>query len=171
MAGGRPPIYDANFHPNEIIRLMKEQGYFAVQVARDWGITTETIHDWARDHVEFSAAYTRAKQCRAAWWFDKAQQGIITGDGEHFNSQLFGQVMRYDGVSLDERIVKLPALAECKTFGEQSTCIIGALACGQITLKEANAYVDIIGKCARIDEVTELRRMLEEIEAAKKQGR
>ena len=79
--------------------------------------------------------------------------------------------MRYDGVNLDERKIKLPELAACKTFKEQATCIIGALASGALTIKEANGIVDIIGKAARIDEVTELRRMLEEIEVARKQGR
>ncbi len=171
MATGRPTLYDPEFHPKEIIRLMRDYGYTAVQVVRDWEIDIRTLNEWENVHKDFSLAYTRAKHYRTAWWMDKAQQGILTRDGVNFNAQLFSQVMRYDGINLDERIVKLPKLADCKTFAEQSTCIIGALACGKITIKEANGMVDIIGKAARIDEVTELRRMLEEIDEARKQGR
>lgn len=171
MAGGRPTDYDPTFHPAEIIRLMKDHGYAAVQVARDWDVCISTLHEWCAVHPEFSKAYTRAKGHRTAWWLDKAQQGILTGEGEHFDSRLFGLMMKYNGVNMDERTVKLPQLVECKNFGEQAACIVGALAVGTITINEANGMVDIIGKMAKIDEVTELRRMLEEIEVARKQGR
>jgi hypothetical protein len=170
MPGGRPTDYDPDFHPANIIELMKEQGYTAVQVVRDWDIDITTLHEWCAAHPEFSKAYTRAKNYRTAWWMDKAQQGIFTGENEHFDSRLFGLMMKYNGVNLDERIVKLPQLVDCKSFSEQATCIIGALAVGKITINEANSIVDIIGKASKIDEVSELRKMLEEIETARKQG-
>jgi hypothetical protein len=150
---------------------MKEEGLTDVEVAALWDIVVETLADWRREHKEFSLASTRARQYRKAWWFKKGKQGLFTGEGEKFDSRLFGMMMKYDGINLDERMVKLPALADCKTFNEQATCIIGALASGAITISEANSMVDIIGKAAKIDEVTELRRKLEEIELAIKQGR
>ncbi len=171
MAGGRPTDYDPEFHPAEIIRLMKDRGYTAVQVVRDWDIDIRTLNEWDAVHEEFSLAYTRAKNYRTAWWMDKAQQGVHTGEGEKFDSRLFGMIMRYDGINMDERRVKLDALASCKTFSEQTTCIIGALASGKITIKEANGMVDIIGKTAKIEEVTELRKMLEEIEESIRHGK
>jgi len=171
MAGGRPPIYDQNFHPEEIIRLMRDEGLTDVEVAAKWDIVVETLADWRREHKEFSVASTRARQYRKAWWLAKGRSGLFTGEGEKFDSRLFAMMMKYDGINLDERIIKLPQLADCKTFKEQSTCVIGALASGELTINEANGIVDIIGKAARIDEVTELRRMLEEIETARKQGR
>lgn len=171
MAGGRPPIYNADFHPEEIIRLMREEGLTDVEVACEWDIVVETLADWRREHKEFSLASTRARQYRKSWWLAKGKQGLLTRDGEKFDSRLYCMMMKYDGINLDERIVKLPQLIECKNFTEQATCIMGALATGKITLNEANGYVDIVGKIAKIDEVTELRRMLEEIEIARKQGR
>src|SRR5690349_15531631 len=171
MPGGRPTDYDPNFHPNEIIRLMRDEGWTDVEVARAWDIVVETLWEWRQVHPEFSKASTRARQYRKAWWLAKGREGMFTSEGEKFDSRLYGMMMKYDGINLDERVVKLPALAECKTFGEQSTCIMGALAAGAITISEANGIVDIVGKMARIDEVTELRRMLEEIEIARKQGR
>ena len=170
MPGGRPTDYNPDFHPQEIIRLMKEQGLTDVEVAVEWDICVETLWEWRQVHPAFSKASTRARQCRKAWWLSKGRQGLFTGENEKFDSRLFGMMMKYDGINLDERIVKLPQLVECKNFKEQATCIIGALAVGKITLNEANGYVDIIGKAARIDEVTELRKMLEDIETARKQG-
>lgn len=171
MAGGRPADYDPKFHPQEIMRLLKKDGLFAVEVAALWDIDANTIADWARDHKEFSIAYNRAKQLRTAYWLKIGRSGVMSEKGKTFNAQLYGQIMKYDGNNMEERVVQLPALSECKSFAEQCVVITGALASGKITLKEANCYVDIIGKIAKIDEVTELRRMLEEIELAKKQGR
>ena len=165
MPAGQPTKYNPNFHPDEIIRLMKEEGKTSVQVARDWDVTEETLSEWRRVHKEFSEASRRAKHFRRAWWIDKGQKGLFTPGDVKFDSRLYCMMMKYDGINLDERIVKLPELAECKTFSEQATVICGALACGKITVKEAQGYVDVISICARIEEVTELRRKLEEIES------
>jgi len=165
---GQPTKYKPDFHPQEMLRLMKEQGYWRCQLCRDWDIDDATFQEWLAVHPLFSSSYTRGKQYRKAWMLDQQQRGLFHED---FNDRVFGAMMKWSGESYDERIVKLPELAACKTFSEQATCIIGALACGKITLKEANGYVDVIGKISRIDEVTELRRMLEEIESARKQGR
>ena len=168
MGIGRPTKYRKSFHPKELIRLMKDHGYWRCQVVRDWEIDETTFMEWCKKHPEFSKAYTRAKQYRKAWMLDQQQRGLFHED---FNDRAFGAMMKWSGETMDERIVPLPSLAECKTFSEQATVIMGALACGKITLNEANKYVDIIGKVAKIDEVTELRRMLEEIELSRKQGR
>lgn len=171
MPAGRPPIYDPEFHPEEIIRVMRDEGKTTVEVACDWDITTRVINLWAKEHPEFLLAYARAQEYRKAWWLKRGRDGLLTYGDEKFDSRLFSLMMKYDGINLDERIVKLPALAECKTFAEQSTVICGALASGKITIKEAQGYVDVIATMAKIDEVTELRRMLEEIEKVTKSGR
>lgn len=161
---GRPTNYNSDFHPPQIIKLMREEGLTAVEVAERWDITVETLSEWRRVHKEFSEASTRAKQYRRAWWLRAGRTGLFTEGEVKFDSRLFGLMMKYDGVNLDERIVKLPALADCKTFSEQATVICGALASGKITIKEAQGYVDVIATCAKIEEVTDLRVKLEAIE-------
>lgn len=170
MAGGRPPIYNADFHPADCERLGME-GKFAVQMARDWGIDVKTIHDWALNHPEFCNSFTRAKAYRAAWMMDQAQAGLLVDKGMTFNAQVMGMMLKYDGVQLDERYIKLPELAAAKTFSDQSRVVVDAFSRGEITAKEANSVADIISKTAKIEEVTELRKMLEEIEASRKAGR
>lgn len=157
--------YDEDFHPKEIIRLMRDHGWTAFEVVREWNIHIDTLHEWKNKHPVFSESYARAKQYRRAWWFENGRKGLFTAGDVRFDSRLFALMMKYDGVNLDERIIKLPALANCKTFSEQATVILGALASGKITVKEAQTYVDTIASCAKIDEVTELRQKLEAIEA------
>jgi len=170
MAGGQPTKYNPDFHPEEIIRLMKDYGKTAVQVARDWDIDVETLNEWQRVHKEFSVASKRAKQFRRAWWIDKGHQGMFTVGDVKFDSRLYGMMMRYDGMNLDERVVPLPELANCKTFSEQATCILGAVASGRITVKEAQGYISIVGMAAKVEEVTELKRLLTEIQESRNAG-
>lgn len=168
--GGRPPIYNDEFHPQEIIYLMS-QGKFAVEVAHAWKITKGCLYRWRHEHPKFNDAFTRAEHARTAFYLEVGRSGMMTTKEIVFNDRIFAMMMKYDGSQLEERIVPLPELASCKTFNEQATIIMGALASGKISLKEANGYVDIIGKMARVDEVTELRRMLEEIQDAQKRGK
>jgi len=163
MPLGRPPIYNPDFHPADCERLGRE-GKFAVQMARDWGTDVRTIYDWCDQHPAFSLSFTRAKQYRAAWMMEQAQNGLLTDKGTTFNSQVLGMMLKYDGVQLDDRLMKLPALAHAKTFNARSEIVVNAFASGEISAKEANQIVDIIAKTARIDEVTELRAKLEAIE-------
>lgn len=169
MPGGRPPKYRADFHPADCIRMGKA-GRFAVEMALEWDITVQTIHAWCAEHPEFSDAFTRAKQHRAAWFMDAARGGLVVEKGYSFNAQVLGIMLRYDGVSLDDRRIKLPKLAKAETFAEQSKVVMDAFSRGDINAKEANQVADLISKSAKIDEVTELRRMLEEIDAARKAG-
>jgi len=101
----------------------------------------------------------------------QGKSGLFGGKDCNLNAVAWSMMMRYDGQNTDERTVNLPELGTCKTFKEMSECVIKAFGDGRLTPKEANVLTDIIGKGAKVDEVTELRRMLEEIEVARKQGR
>lgn len=170
MPAGRPPEYNPDIHPAECIEMGK-QGYFAVEMALHWDIAVETINEWCHSHPEFSKAYARAKQHRAAWMMKATRGGLQLPKGYTFNAQAMGMMLKYDGVQLDERLIKMPKLADATTFAEQSKVVLGAFAAGEITAKEANQIADIISKSAKVEETTELRRMLEAIEVARKQGR
>lgn len=170
MAGGRPTLYDPNFHPQNCIELGK-QGYFKVQMAEVWDVDTDTIDEWRKKHVEFSGAYKRACNYRAAWLLAQGREGLFGNKDSQLNALAWSMMMRYDGQNTDERTVNIPEMKDCKTFSEMSQCVVRAFSEGRLTPKEANTLTDIISKGAKIEEVTELRRMLEEIETARKQGR
>lgn len=164
MPAGRPPIYDPEFHPGNIIKLMGDEGFTAVEVAKEWGITTRTIMQWVKDHKEFSHAYTRAREYCAAWYLRQGRRGLYTQDGVRFDSRLLAMMLKCSGVNMDEREVKLLGFGKAKTFSEKAGVICKAMANGKVTPKEAQNMVDVIAVSAKIEEVTELRARLEEIE-------
>lgn len=170
MPAGRPTKYDPEFHPLEVIELGK-QGYFKVEIAQEWDVDCSTIDEWARKHPEFSLAYKRACQFRASWLMKQAKKGLHNEKGSSFNAIAWSMMMRYDGQNTDERTVKLPELADCKTFLEMSHCLVKAFGDGRLTPKEANTLADLISKGIRVDEVTDLRVKLEAIELARKRGK
>lgn len=56
-APGRPLTYDKDYHPKQVIELMRE-GLCIAQICRAWGISRETFYYWAKDarKREFSDA-------------------------------------------------------------------------------------------------------------------
>jgi transposase len=54
--------YDSEIIPQAFLEKAKrEVGTSVYQIARDWGIGTETIYGWARRYPEFSKAFQEAK--------------------------------------------------------------------------------------------------------------
>lgn len=170
MAGGRPTKYDPDFHPEDCIRLGK-LGYFKVEMAEEWDVSCDTINDWMHANQEFLHAYKKACSYRASWLLKQGKSGLFGSKDSSLNAVAWSMMMRYDGQNTDERTVDLPELADCKTFADMSACVIKAFGQGRLTPREANVLADVIGKGAKVDEVTELRKMLEAIELARKQGR
>ncbi len=164
MPAGRPPDYNPDFHPVEIIRWMSE-GLTAVEVAKKWGITTRTINEWANNHKEFSLAYRRAREYCSAWFLEKGRQGLFTEEGVRFDARLLAMMLKYSGVNVDEREIQLPKFAKCKTLIEKADVICEAMAKGKITAKEASSMIHVLESAAKLAEGTELKEKLAEIEA------
>lgn len=167
MPVGHPTDYKPEYC-EYVVDKMKDEGYIVEQFCRDWGIVRSTFYEWLATHKAFSDAYTRGQQYRKAYHKELVESGI---QADRFNERAFAMLLRYSGESGDERTISLPKLIRAKTFAKKCDVVFKALADEYINFKEANAILDMIGKAARIDEVTEMRKKLEEIELARKQGR
>lgn len=86
--GGRPSKYDPAYC-ERVIELGKE-GKSLVQIAVALDMPKSTLQSWADQHIEFSAALTRAKQCEQAWWENKGQEGLTA---DKFNSAVWSKSM------------------------------------------------------------------------------
>jgi hypothetical protein len=162
---GRPTDYRPDFHPTELMRLMKEKGYQVAQCCRDWEISRDTFYNWCYVHKEFSDAYKIGRESKEAWWWDAAQGGMFTEKGTNFNAVAWSMAMRAgNGVNTDERKIAMPELQEAKTFDEQTAVVKRYLSEGKITTKEAKAIQDVIATGAKVHEVTELKTKLEAVE-------
>lgn len=163
---GRPSDYNPDFHPVEVVRLMRGQGYLVCEVANEWDIAESTFYLWVVKHPIFSEAYKRAKTAKKAWWVNQARKGLHTQKGETFNVIVWSMVMRNLGVNTEERAIELMELASSDNYVEQCGIVKQHLACGKITPKEAKSVLDVIAQTAKVEENTELKQKLQEIEEA-----
>lgn len=86
--GGRPSKYDEAIC-QRVIDLGKE-GKSLTQIAVALNVPKSTLQSWADQHIEFSAALTRAKQCEQAWWENAGQEGLRA---DKFNSAVWAKSM------------------------------------------------------------------------------
>lgn len=73
---GRPPKYQADFHPEDFLRL-SEQGKTLAQIAKSWKVDRDTINEWAKVHKEFSVAKKRGREIAEAWYMDLGQAAML----------------------------------------------------------------------------------------------
>lgn len=88
MPAGRPSKYDP-VYCDRVIELGKD-GKSQVQIAVALDIPRSTLQSWADQHLEFSAALTRAKECEQAWWEQKGMDGLTA---DKFNSAIWSKSM------------------------------------------------------------------------------
>jgi len=88
MPAGRPSLYKPEYC-EQVIELGKA-GKSQVQIAVALNIPRSTMHSWAKEHEEFSAALTRAKECEQDWWENTGQKGLTA---DKFNSAVWSKSM------------------------------------------------------------------------------
>lgn len=88
MAGGRPSKYDPAYC-EKVVELGKE-GKSLTQIAVALDVPKSTIISWSNQHLEFSTALTRAKECEQAWWEQKGMDGLTA---DKFNSAVWSKSM------------------------------------------------------------------------------
>lgn len=88
-----PTKYEA-YMPAKLVELCSE-GRSMVQVAREFGISKDTIYDWAKDinKPEFMQAYKLGRTCFEAYWEEigmKGAKGVLV----KFNPMAWDRLMR-----------------------------------------------------------------------------
>lgn len=85
-AGGRPSKYDPVFCDK--VRELGSLGNSKFQIARDLGVTLQTMINWQKAHPEFLEAVKEAEQLSLAWWEDTGRTGMYMG-GKDFNATMY----------------------------------------------------------------------------------
>ena len=75
----------------QALRTLIERLRRQVQIAVELEIPRSTMHSWAEQHEEFSAALTRAKECEQAWWEQQGMSGMV---GDKFNAAVWRTSMQ-----------------------------------------------------------------------------
>ena len=89
MAGGRPSTYKQEYC-EQVVELGK-QGKSQVQIAVALQVSRSTMQSWADQHLEFSAALMRAKECEQDWWENAGQTGLTA---DKFNATVWSKSMQ-----------------------------------------------------------------------------
>lgn len=89
MPGGRPTKYD----PAMCERIVEcgAQGAGMAEMAAAIGVCRDTVNEWVKQHPEFSAAITRARELSAGWWEAQGRKGIWSRE---FNAQAYSLQVR-----------------------------------------------------------------------------
>lgn len=158
---GRPPKYDKDTHPALLLLLFLEgkdiEAFcYAAEVHRD------QFHTWVKKHKEFGDAYLYARDLALLWWKEKAHLGIIDTS---FNNTLWSMVMRNRFRFTEHRSVEVPGLHEAESLKDKERTISKAIANGTLTGSEITYVTNYLNACMKIEEIGDIRKRLEELEA------
>lgn len=67
MKAGRPTKYEADFHPNDFIRLSK-MGKTLMQIAFEWDVDRETVYTWGKKHPIFLGAIKKGREYAESYY-------------------------------------------------------------------------------------------------------
>ena len=164
MAFGRPTEYNPSMC-NTVLEKFSE-GWSKEEIAVELGIAYQSFLNYQKKHPEFLEAVKEGERLAKAWWLRQGREGL-TRDKFNFVGWSM-QVRNRFSYHTDEQPVKVPKLKASYTFTEKVNTIIDAAKNGDITLSEAKKLAEIVAIGAKIEEVTELKKIIEEIEESRK---
>lgn len=152
---GRPPKYKADFHPHEFIRLSKDGETF-LDIAAIFGLGKTRMYEWSNKYPEFRSAVLLGREIALVWWHKKGRDAI---NADHFNypvwqwhlTRMFNQ--------------RLPEYFDKSDFSERCSIIEKSLREEKISFEYAKNWIELIEKTACVAEKTELKKILERLEA------
>lgn len=103
---GRPSDYDPKFC-DEVIRL-GEAGYSKAEITAHFGVSKQTLYNWADRHPDFLEALKQADVAAQGWWERQAREGLVDGK---INANLFKIIAynRWRDDYADRKEVKIDA--------------------------------------------------------------
>ena len=155
----KPTKYSSKLIPK--IHEYASQGMHVREIANKLGIHFTTIYNWAKKHDEFRDAWDLAMQASASWWLSYTRDNL---DNKFVKDRLLQFMLMAKFGLKDTHTNKLPELRDCKTHVEKCDVVTRALADGVINADEASKISNTLATAAKIEEVTELRQKLDELE-------
>ncbi len=136
-------------------------GYHVSQMARDFNVDRLTVYRWAEAHPDFCNALMRAKNDSLAFWLEFGQKKI---ESQHFKEKTYELLIRNKCELPELERRKIKALHNCATHNDQMVVIREMLAAGKLSILEAKTLAEVVAISAKVDEVTELRKIVERLE-------
>lgn len=110
---GRPSLYREEYCARVV--ELGAQGKSKAQIGAAFGVSRETLNNWANEHPLFFDALKRAQDLAMSWWEDQAQEGIWAGKNFNANAWSRSMAARFPADYRDNSRVEL-ANADNKPF-------------------------------------------------------
>ncbi len=146
----------------EIVLDLMKDGALINECAAEIGVDADTVRRWRRTHPEFNEVFSLARTCAQAWWEKKARKNL---DNPKFNTILWSINMRNSFGYAEHRRIALPDLLNAKSHVQRCDVVIKALMNGDVSAEEALKISKTFVEMARVEEVTELKAIIEKLEA------
>lgn len=159
-----PPPAELKYDPSfcDIARDELAKIHSIVAIAAKLKVCRTTIYEWREKYPEFDAAIREGQKLGETRF---EMLGVDNLPNKNFNAILWSMLGRKIYRVAETRTVKIPGLDKCKTYEEEVNCIRNAMAKGKITPKEASEASNIIATKAKMYELTEAKKLLEEMQA------
>jgi predicted DNA-binding protein YlxM (UPF0122 family) len=152
------PLYEQKYCDQ--IKILMEDGLSVAEVAAEIGVSKKTLYNW-RINPEFDEAFEIAVTKSEAWWQRTCRSNL---GNKFFNDRAWQTQMRNRFGYSEHRAMRIEKLNEAATPSERLNVINDELSKGIITPQEAAKLSQIFAVQAKIDEVTELRALVEKLE-------
>lgn len=154
-----PPKY--NDEMPVTLAMMMFDGADATEVCRALGIGRTSFYKYIKEQPEFAAAYELGLTWAEGKHHEIARANLTNAD---FNSILWQMIGRNRFRMAEHRTVELPNFADAKNYADKMQILNQALSKGEITPVEFNQISSGLGTQARVEEVTELKAIIEKLE-------
>lgn len=162
---GKSP-FECKYKPEYAQRLvdMAEEGKFICHFCGEIKIARSTFYEWINNYSEFAAAYAIAKNLNESYLVDMGISGIQgLQPGASFNATAWSIIMRNKCNYAEHRKIKID-FASCKSTAEKVALLDKHVSEGRVSTTEAKHLSEYIASCVKIDENTEAKKRLEEVE-------
>jgi hypothetical protein len=152
--------FNPDVHIPELFDMAKD-GLTESQILASWKITEHTWSEWLNDHKSLRDAWNIAKRHITNWWIEYGKGNI---ENRNFNKNLWESIATSAGVQTKERLIKIMDCDESLSLVGLSKKILTACLCGEISHEETKSLIAILSGIAKVEEVVDLRRQIEDME-------
>lgn len=154
---GRPPIYREEFC-DKILNDPKCKGKDLIQIARELGVTRQTLYDWEKTHANFSYSLQRAREAKQAALLDDYDTYKITEKGERFADNAMIKLLSMAGYNRH-----LPEMKGVTDELEAIQIVQDALADGRVSESFAEKSTTLLRNKLEVKKILSMGEEMQEV--------
>lgn len=157
---GRPSKYKPEYD-KRIVELAKtKEGRHMYRIASIFGVCHDTMLEWCEVYPTFSEAYAQGASEQKSRLLDLVEEHILNRD---LNQTGINLLFRHAGGFAEQRALRIKNISK-GTHSDKVQAVLEFCERVGMAPDEFQKSITALGTIAKIDEVTELRKMVEDLE-------